>query len=172
MLILPMKITTSPALDMQGTAAEQLGAIVNVAGQDLYLNDGEGTVPNHEHRVGVMKDGVTVGFFSPYVYDLLGERYWRAGPLYLKSEERGKGIMRLALKDFFASNKPGLAWIDDTNKASIKLFVGLGFTRHSAHPGRNGAKGHWYTLVEAKADTPIHALDMVNAAATPQFYRW
>jgi len=167
-----MEITTARALDLQGAAAEQLDAIVNAAGQDTYLNDGQGSVPNHEYREAILKDGVVVGFFSPYMQDLLAERYWRAGPLYILPALRKQGIMRKALSDFFSRNKPGLAWIDDSNKASIQLFVKLGFTRHSAHPGRNGNSGHWYTLTESKSDMPIHALDLATAAIQPQFYRW
>lgn len=167
-----MDITTARTLDLQGAAAEQLDKIVNAAGQDNYLNDGEGTVPNHEFREAIMLEGVVIGFFSPYVYDLMGERYWRAGPLYLLPNYRKQGLMRKALKDFFHRNKPGLAWIDDTNKASIQLFVKLGFTRKMAHPARNGGQGHWYTLTEPKAEPPTHALDLAEAAAAPQFYRW
>ena len=166
------EITTAKAFDLQGASAEELEKTVQAAGEDVYLNDGEGTVPNAEYRMAILKGTQVIGFFSPYVYELQTQRYWRAGPLYLAPEHRGQGHMHAILKSFFADNTPGLVWIDNDNAASIKLFVGLGFTRHSAWKGRKGQAGHWYTLVTPVAQTPDLGPATLTMEALPAYLRW
>ena len=149
-----MTITTQLHTSLQGEQAEALSQLVKAAEGDTFVSDGKNQVPKGENRTAILKDGVVVGFLSPYPFVLQTEMYQRAGPLYLAPEHRGQGIMREALRDFFKKHTPGLAWIDDTNEASIKLFVSLGFTRHSAWPAANGGEGHWYTQTESGAPRP------------------
>lgn len=138
-------IETKLHSQLQGEQAEALAAIVNAAQSDQFVSDGKGNVPKGENRTAILLNGTVIGFLSPYEHVLMGDTYHRAGPLFLLPEYRGKGLMREALLAFFQDHTPGLAWIDDTNKPSIKMFVSMGFTRHSPWPAESGGSGHWFT---------------------------
>lgn len=74
-----------------------------------------------------------------------GTYYWRANRPYVLKAHRGKGLLVPALRLWFLNRRPALAWIDDENLASIRLFFTLGFERQ--HPGRmHGKQGHFYVL--------------------------
>lgn len=163
------QITTQPKVELVGADTDELEAIVKEAAQDPYLRDDDGNVPFDQHRTAILLDGAVVGFLSPYIFTMSGERYWRAGPLYLTPSVRGKGFMREVLLAFFDTHYPGLTWIDDTNKASIKLYVSLGFTRHSPWPAANGGQGHWYTQTESSSPRAVleHWKDLM-----PAYLRW
>lgn len=137
------QIIKSKALSV--SLKEKLSAVIDKASRDPFLNlediefFSEKSVITDETKQHVM------GFFSPQAINIEGVRHWRAGVLYLKPEYRGKGIMEQALKEFFATHRPGICWIDDTNVRSINLFKKLGFEKNKPLM-YEGADGHWYIL--------------------------
>ncbi|BCM95058.1 hypothetical protein [Burkholderia phage FLC6] len=74
-----------------------------------------------------------------------GTYYWRANRPYVMKAHRGKGLLYPALRLWFLNRRPALAWIDDENLASIRLFFSLGFSREYAYT-MHGKLGHFYVL--------------------------
>lgn len=159
-----MKVTVMRAEELPTDQLDAWGELLHMAGQDPYLDNGDGSLRSAHQRMAILHDGV-VGFFSPFQQCHQGRDYWRAGPLYLMQGMRGQGIMRQALQEFFASHTPGLTWIDDTNEASIRLFTFLGFVKQGPQRAQNGGMGSWY--VQAPNAGVQAALE-----ALPAYLRW
>lgn len=147
---------TSRLGDLRGEEQAKARALVEEAQQSEFLKTN--SLPGEDDRQFVYHGEDLIGFYSPFKQQLLARTYWRAGPLYLSPQYRGQGHMACVLQEFFAHHEPGLAWIDEDNKASQRLYVGLGFKRHSQHPGKGGRAGWWYTN-DAQV-TPAPNLDL------------
>lgn len=96
-------------------------------------------------RILICTDDDVAGFFEfgRTTYD--GKSYFRANRPYIAPTQRGKGIMKEALKHWFGIRKPAMAWIDDENISSIRLYQSLGFVNN--HPLIHKQKdGHVYFL--------------------------
>lgn len=144
---------------------EELEDALDQAMHDHFLKGDDGVVNNHQSRLAVVYQatGKVIGFLTPQKTSYKGERYWRPGALYLLPEYRGKGIMRYVLQDYLSTHNPAMAWIDDHNHRSIRLFKSLGFVQDKPYRHEN-APGHWYIL--SKANVGLEEL------AQSQPYSW
>ena len=126
---------------------KQFDEVLKKAGQDKFL--GEDYIKSTSgHKVIVdQKENKVVGFFTPRSSGRKGEKWWRAGGLFLIQEARGQGVMEKVLAEFFATHYPALSWIDDDNAKSIALFKRLGFKKERAMES-DGNMGHWYLLIK------------------------
>jgi GNAT superfamily N-acetyltransferase len=133
---------------------DELQKVVLLAMQDKSLMSGEHSVVTLiDKRVAVLRDALVVGFYTPRQQTYVGQKYWRAGALYLDPAFRGQGIMRTALAQFFDVDVPGLAWIEESNASSVKLFTSMGFKTTTQKSLPDGSVGHWYVL---KKKPPIY----------------
>lgn len=97
-------------------------------------------------RTLLCTDDDVVGFFEITRQAWFeGTAYWRANRPYTAPAYRGQGFMREALEKWFRNRKPAMAWIDDDNISSIRLYQSLGFAKNKAlvHKDKNG---HVYLL--------------------------
>lgn len=97
-------------------------------------------------RTLLCSDDDVVGFFEIGMQNWFeGTAYYRANRPYTAPAYRGHGYMHDALKQWFKDRKPAMAWIDDNNISSIRLYQGLGFVKTKAlvHKEKNG---HVYIL--------------------------
>jgi L-amino acid N-acyltransferase YncA len=126
---------------------KQFDEVLKKAGQDKFL--GEDYIKStSSHKVIIdQKENKVVGFFTPRATGRKGEKWWRAGALFLIQQARGQGIMEKVLAEFFATHHPALSWIDDANVKSIGLFKRLGFEKERAMES-DGCMGHWYLLIK------------------------
>jgi len=91
-----------------------------------------------------------VGFYTPKSQTWGEQRWWRAGTMFLALRYRGKGIMKAVLEEYFSHHPRNLAWIEDKNKDSIKLFTSMGFTKDE--PKEYAERpGHWFIRVNQLA---------------------
>lgn len=126
---------------------KQFDEVLKQAGRDKFL--GEDYIESTSgHKVIIdQKENKVVGFFTPRASGRRGEKWWRAGALFLIQQARGQGVMEKVLAEFFATHYPALSWIDDTNVKSIALFKRLGFKKERAMES-DGHMGHWYLLIK------------------------
>lgn len=96
-------------------------------------------------RQVVIVDGKVVGAFEygQGTYD--GKTYHRTNRPYVLREYRGNGIMQIALESWYKFRRPAMAWIDDDNIASIRLFQNVGF-RKTDKLFHKEKDGHVYIL--------------------------
>ncbi len=100
--------------------------------------------PNAKRLIILVQENV-IGFMTPEKTSMKGVQYWRAGALYVSKENRKKGNATSALRIFFQSHRPGIAWIEDTNVHSIRAFEKIGFYKWKPKQ-MNDLVGHWYLL--------------------------
>jgi len=91
-----------------------------------------------------------VGFFlNRRVMNIKGVNYYRSGMPYVTKANRARGYAKKALSAYFENHRPGMAWIDDTNAASIATYKSIGFKKdkEKSHE-KDGVTyyGHWYVL--------------------------
>jgi RimJ/RimL family protein N-acetyltransferase len=132
-------VTVKKSTGLTSDQLKDLIAMADRANKDPTL---AGYVDNPSMAVFIGQE--LVGFFSPRKTSYQGKPHWRAGALWTEPKHRHKGVMKKALEEFFATHHPCLSWIEDTNGASIKLFLRLGFKKG---PKRDleDTPGHWYT---------------------------
>ncbi len=163
------ELTTRRKVDLQGEQLAAFEAMEALAAKDDRIAiDGE--LPRAQTRVGIYEGETLVGFFSPFEFKLQEQVYWRCSPLFLAKEYRGKGLMRKVLWAFFHDHSPGLAFIANDNKASLKMFIDLGFTRHSAIKAANGEQGYWYTNRLPEPEVPD--LPDMRVGLKPNWLTW
>lgn len=100
-----------------------------------------GTPLNHmKERIVVIEDDQVVGAFEPGVIEYQGRYYSRTNRPYTPKEFRGRGYMQNALRLWYFDKKPAMAWIDDDNVSSIRLFQNVGFVKDHFlhHKGKDG----------------------------------
>lgn len=154
------------ALTLSASQQSQLTRLLQLAQQDRFLHaPDEPVVREGEYRMAVLCEEAVAGFFSPRRQSMLGKVHWRAGALFLETPWRGQGVMEHALRAFFLTHLPALAWVDDANAPSLKLFAALGFAQGKAKAAQDGGQGHWYTLCAPAQRTP--ALE-----GLPGYQRW
>ena len=110
--------------------------------EDFFYGEGL----NHmKERVVVITDDMVVGFFEPGTTQFEGKSYFRTNRPYTRKSVRGNHLMRDALIQWYKGRCPGLAWIDDQNVSSIRLFQAIGFVKSKPffHKKRDG---HFYLL--------------------------
>lgn len=143
--------------------AEAFTKVIEAAGKDDYLYAGnERDLLGERKAVVILQDDHPVGFYSPKQQLYKGVNHWRAGTLYLMDSERGKGVMRTALAEFFKTHSPGLAWIADVNEASQNLFKSLGFVKDKLLIAKWGESGHWWVLPK----------QIVSTESIPIYFKW
>lgn len=101
-----------------------------------------GTPLNHmKERIVLIVDGNVVGAFEPGTVSYDGKIYYRTNRPYTFKEQRGKGYMLEALKQWYQNRRPAMCWIDDSNLSSIRLFQNVGFRRDHdlEHKGQQGS---------------------------------
>jgi RimJ/RimL family protein N-acetyltransferase len=113
--------------------------------QDETFFYGDKLDPKRTRQVVLNEDGCVVGAFEfkRMMYD--GKYYWRTNRPYTLKAYRGRGIMGQVLKDWYAVRRPSIAWIDDENLSSIRLFASIGFQEERAAE-MHGKQGHFYVL--------------------------
>jgi len=91
-------------------------------GPRVYLND--------RRRVALMCDGAAVGFVTPHET----ASGWRAGPIFVLPEFRGRGLVEA----FYAAraDRTWVAFIPSEKKASLAMHTRAGFVKwKSSHHG-------------------------------------
>lgn len=124
----------------------QLTLLAQLAEEDQFLQSPARTLVNSKSkRAIVTNNNVVIGFYIASNVKFNGINYSSIAGVYLLPSYRGQGTMLHVLKTFFSGNKPATVWINDENKASIKLFTRLNFIKdiYQIHEGK---PGHWYTL--------------------------
>jgi GNAT superfamily N-acetyltransferase len=101
--------------------------------------------PKRTRQVILNEMGNVVGAFEfkRMFYD--GKYYWRTNRPYVLKNYRGLGIMGQVLREWYAVRRPSIAWIDDENLSSIRLFASIGFMEERAAE-MHGKPGHFYVL--------------------------
>lgn len=106
---------------------------------------GKALDPKRPRQIVLDENDNVVGAFEYTRTYWEGTYYWRANRPYVLKAHRGKGLLVPALRLWFLNRRPALAWIDDENLASIRLFFSLGFEKQ--HVGTmHGKLGHFYVL--------------------------
>ncbi|BAU71403.1 hypothetical protein [Ralstonia phage RSL2] len=101
--------------------------------------------PKRDRQIVLNKDGDVVGAFEFTRTYWEGRYYWRTNRPYVFKKYRGQGLLVPALTEWYSDRRPALAWIDEENIASIRLFFSLGFTRDKPYV-MHGKQGHFYVL--------------------------
>jgi RimJ/RimL family protein N-acetyltransferase len=135
-------IRLSLSRNLEPREQEQYEALLDKANTDPQFYGIK--LPDVE-RVVMFLDGEVIGFFEPEKMEYKGYAVFRSNRPYVAKEHRGQGYMHQALKMYYSQRKPGLAWVDDDNIASIRLFLSIGFKKEDAffHKNKNG---HFYIL--------------------------
>lgn len=164
--------------DLSSVQLKRFQEVIKLAGSEEHLKGEFDADGNSKARKVIITDTEDVaGFFTPSQTSVKGVKYWRAGALYLLPKYRGKGLMYLALKEYFRSHIPGIAWIADSNTASINVFTKLGFKPYKPKE-YEGIPGFWYTLTSVKNYTQESLMPssskkqeklMAAAAHNPEF---
>ena len=106
---------------------------------------GKALDPKRPRQIVLDEEDNVVGAFEFTRTYWEGTYYWRANRPYVLKKYRGRGLMVPALRFWFLNRRPALAWIDEENIASIRLFFSLGFSKDK--PGvMHGKQGHFYVL--------------------------
>lgn len=92
-----------------------------------------------ENIIPILYKGKTVGFAVPFRED---DGYWRTGSIYLDPVYRRKGIAHHWISEFL-EGKPGRAWINPENTASIAAYTAAGLTR-SGRRMKSKQTGNWF----------------------------
>jgi L-amino acid N-acyltransferase YncA len=93
------------------------------ASHDQYL--GDIVYQRKTDQMILIMDGTKlIGFAMPR----LEHGFYRVGPIYVDSSQRGKGVATTFIKSFFESRN-GRAYIDPTNIPSRKSFSAAGFVQ-------------------------------------------
>lgn len=86
---------------------------------------------NYKRQVVILGNKV-VGAFEFYKSEFEGKSYFRTNRPYVLNAYRGKGIMLEALSRWYEHRRPAMAWIEDKNISSIRLFQNVGFRKKIA----------------------------------------
>jgi RimJ/RimL family protein N-acetyltransferase len=133
-------LTTDLSLEQE----RQYDALLHESKDETFFY-GDKLDPKRSRQVILNEDGNVVGAFEfkRMYYD--GRYYWRTNRPYTLKAYRGQGIMGQVLKEWYAQRRPSIAWIDEENLSSIRLFASIGFVQERAAE-MHGKSGHFYVL--------------------------
>jgi len=93
-------------------------------------------------RIVFVLNNNVVGFMTPRQDSRFNNR-WRTGAIFVAPNLRGKGIARMAIKEFF-KDKKGYSWISNQNTASQKAFSAAGFVKGEERSSSADRGYNWY----------------------------
>lgn len=129
--------------ELEGEQLKQYKALLKDSKNEEFFY-GVAMDPDRPRQV-ILYEGDVAGAFEYSTSKFEGKSYQRTNKPYILTEFRGKGLMKSALEEWYKDKRPALAWIDDENEASIKLFLSLGFKEWKKGE-QHGKSGQYYVL--------------------------